>query len=197
MKNRELPLILALVLLFVVAPATFGQDRPTTIDELTNRMKLALTSESPSDFLSLFWQDGMDDRVRDALNRAVSGHIGDEVVGVKIEPPGDCSWCTYERKGITYTLPFEPDGWIHLCSATIIRVRQRQLHLCMEKELDVTDSSTVTPWERGVTVEGHGCTGEETDGRAHETWTSGPGVAASRDAQEYGAEIPAGGQGAV
>ncbi len=33
------------------------------------------------------------------------------------------------------------------CSATITRVRQRQLHLCTEKELDVTDSSTVTPWE--------------------------------------------------
>jgi hypothetical protein len=77
-------------------------------------MKLALNNESPSEFLSLFWQDGMDDRVRDALNRAVARHIGDEVVGVIIEPPGDCSCCTYERNGITYTLPFEPDGWIHL-----------------------------------------------------------------------------------
>ncbi len=79
------------------------------------------------------------------------------------------------------------------CSATITRVHRRQLHLCMKRELDVTESSTVIPWERGVTVEGHECTGEETDGRAHETWTSGPGVASSRDAPKHRFEIPAGG----
>ena len=114
MKNRKLPLILGVVLLFVVVPAASGQEQPTTIDELTGRMKLALTNESPGEFLSLFWQKGMDERVRTALSRAFSRHAGDEVVGVQIKPPGDCSWCTYERDGVTYTLPFQPDGWIHL-----------------------------------------------------------------------------------
>jgi len=61
----------------------------------------------------------------------------------------------------------------------------------------VTDFSTVTPWERGVPVESHGCTGEKTDGRAHETWTSRSGIATSWDAPEYRAEVPAGGESAV
>ena len=132
------------------------------------------------------------DGVRDVRYRRKGGH---EDPALHLDPVETFDPSEFLARVIMH-IP-EPRRHLVRCSATIARVRRRQLHLCMEKETDVTDSSTVTRLERRVAVEGHRCTGEETDGGVHEAWTSGPGVATSRDAQEYGAEIPTGGESAV
>jgi hypothetical protein len=104
---------MALCVLLVCPPLIAATpEPPSSVEELIDRMKEALTAETSADFLALFWREGMDDEVRGALDSAISRHLGSKIARVEIDPPGDCSWCDWERNGKTYQLPFEPDGWI-------------------------------------------------------------------------------------
>jgi len=90
------------------------ENRPNNLDELMDRMREGLSRETADPFLSLFYSEGMDDRVRDQLRTVIERHLGVEIDRITPEPPSDCSWCRYEIEGTTYSLPFQPDGWLRI-----------------------------------------------------------------------------------
>jgi len=110
-KRLSLPVVFAFCLACISGSTPIP---PKSLEDLQNRMRNALSQETADQFLSLFYSDGMDDRVRKQLVTVIERHLGMQTRRISEEPPSDCSLCTYEFEGVTYSLPFEPDGWLRI-----------------------------------------------------------------------------------
>jgi len=112
-KEWRLPLVLVFAVCLACISGT-TENRPSNLDDLVERVRDALSQETADPFLNLFYSEGMDARVRKQLQTAIERHLGAEIDQIIPEPPSDCSWCTYEIEGTTYSLPFQPDGWLRI-----------------------------------------------------------------------------------